>query len=166
MALKRQQALAPGSSTHAKRVGHLRAIQDKLLIFSLLHVFVHGSIEGTCVGGCFCIRGGKGDVHVPGALSDGRNVPVLVMCGHAPAKLPRMDPTCSADSISRRKKNICACSGSARRMLSAWAVSAMVCRWWDGRRKSAGTWCICQNLIYIIVKLSMLASIMDGMARN
>jgi hypothetical protein len=33
-------------------------------------------------------------------------------------------------------------------------------------KEDAGTWCICQNPIYIEVELSMLASITDGMQRT
>jgi hypothetical protein len=68
---------------HQQR-GRLRAIQDKLLIFSLSRLLVHRPIEGTHVGGFCCVGRGKGDVRVPGALSEGCDVPVLVARSHAP----------------------------------------------------------------------------------
>jgi hypothetical protein len=69
---------------HQQR-GHLCAIQDILLIFSLSHLLVHRPIEGTHVGG------DKGEVRVSGVLSDGRNVLVLVGRGHAPATKDGLD---------------------------------------------------------------------------
>jgi hypothetical protein len=84
---------------HQQR-GHLCAIQDKLLIFSLSHLLVHRPIEGTRVGG------GKGDVHVPGVLSDGHNVPVLVGRGHAPVTKDGLDLFSRRD-FAKEEEHLC-----------------------------------------------------------
>jgi hypothetical protein len=66
---------------------HPHGIQQELLILSFL--LPCRPDDGTRIGGgicgCVSIRRGKGDVRIPGALSDVRNMPVLVARGHAPA---------------------------------------------------------------------------------
>jgi len=90
---------------HQQR-SQLRAIQDKLLIFSLSHLLDHRLIEGTRIGGCFCVRGGKGDMRVPGTLSDGRNVPVLIARGHEPATKDGLDLFCRRD-LAKEEEHLC-----------------------------------------------------------
>jgi hypothetical protein len=85
---------------HQQR-GHLHAIQDKFLILSPSHLLFPCPIEGTRV------RGGKGDVRVPGALSDRRNVPVLVARGQAPATKDGLDLFRRRD-LAKEEEHLCA----------------------------------------------------------
>jgi hypothetical protein len=85
---------------HQQR-SHLRAIQYKLLIFSLSHLLSHRPIKGTRVGG------GEVDVRVPGTLSDGSKVSVLVARGHAPATKDGLDLFCRRD-LAKEEEHLCA----------------------------------------------------------
>jgi hypothetical protein len=92
---------------HEQR-GHLGRVQVEFFVLSLLLWLSGNGIRiGDGVRVRVCIRKGKRDVGVPGAPGDGRNVPVLIVRGHAPAAKDALDLLGRSD-LAEEEEQLCA----------------------------------------------------------